>query len=324
MGNWEAEPLEACDLPGYKYPSDHFAHMAVFEERDVTPEVAITEEMYHLVKRDQVTPCYDQAVYEDSGKLVRMDYRFYFPECPEAADILAFLPNDPEVAEKRATVFETFKKYRPYRNMGEVEFNQRFNVDAFTAAKQADTVDYNMYCEKVTDQALRMNKHNQLRVDMEKEDAIYRTYTILKHFILCAGGKAKLADATPEELIKQASAKCSTCGGSGKKEDGEKCDTCAGNKKTPFGCTNGHQKLYKKFNKLPITLAEVKKNIKAAKEMWVTKFVRKTVLKGGIALGREEWADRNYALSESDAELASMPMKVLLGAFADVQGDLSM
>merc|ERR1711964_739264 len=168
--NWEAEPLEACNLPGYKYPSDHFAHMAVFEERDVTPEVALTEEMYHLVKRDQVTPCYDQAVYEDSGKLVRMDYRFYFPECPEAADILAFLSNDPEVAEKKATVFETFKKYRPYRNMGEVEFNQRFNVDVFTAAKQADTVDYNTYCEKVTDQALRMNKHNQLRVDMEKED----------------------------------------------------------------------------------------------------------------------------------------------------------
>merc|ERR1711964_673984 len=238
-----------------------------------------------------VTPCYDQAVYEDSGKLVRMDYRFYFPECPEAADILAFLPNDPEVAEKRATVYETFKKYRPYRNMGEVEFNQMFNVDAFTAAKQADTVDYNTYCEKVTDQALRMNKHNQLRVDMEKEDAIYRTYTILKHFILCAGGKATLDTATPEVLIQAA--------------------------KDKFNCTNGHKNLYKKFDKLPITLAEATENIKAAKEMWVTKFVRKTVNKGSFAPKRTEWTDSNYELSE--AELRSMPMEVLkhlLGAGA--------
>merc|ERR1711964_144480 len=80
--------------------------------------------------------------------------------------------------------------------------------------------------------------------------------------------------------------------------------------------------LYKKFNKLPITLAEATENFKAAKEMWVTKFVRKTARKKHFAPGREEWADRNYELSE--AELISMPAEVLLGAFADVQGDLPM
>merc|ERR1711964_68169 len=80
--NWEAEPLEACNLPGYKYPSDHFAHMAVFEERNgVTAAQALAEEMYHLVKRDQVTPSQDIAAV--SGKVVR--YKYCFPKRPEAA-----------------------------------------------------------------------------------------------------------------------------------------------------------------------------------------------------------------------------------------------
>merc|ERR1711964_898739 len=101
--NWEEEDLEACNLPGYKYPSDHFAHMALFEERDVHPAQALMEEMYHLVKRNHVTPAHNKEVRNDAGKLERTDYRFYFP------DVKAALA---EVSEQ--DIVETFYKYRSY------------------------------------------------------------------------------------------------------------------------------------------------------------------------------------------------------------------
>jgi hypothetical protein len=291
--NWEKEPLEACNLPGYKYPSDHFAHMAVFEERDVSPAHALVEEMYHLVKRNHVTPAHDQEVRDDAGKLVRMDYRFYFPKvdaAPEGVD--------------RAVILRTFQKYRSYfteatawDTMG-VSPGQALNADGVLYAQVAgaDAVDFAIYKDKATDQARRMNKHNQLRCDMEKQGAVYRTYAILKHSILCGGGRAiedggaTLASCTPKTLMVEV--------------------------KNKF---NGSKNpMYKKFNKLEITKAELIANLAAAKELWVRKFVRKTMMKGAFT-NRPEWEGRNYDMRTLSQDLAQIPTGVLLGAFADAQ-----
>merc|ERR1712000_567645 len=275
--NWEEEPLEACNLPGYKYPSDHFAHMAVFEEREVTPARALVEEMYHLAKRNHVAPAHDQVVRDDAGKLVRTDYRFYFPK----VDDLSRLQVD------RDALLATFRKYRSYftddatawDTMG-VNPEQALNVDGVLAqVTGADAVDFGM------------NKHNQLRCDMEHEGAVYRTYTILKHSMLCGGVGKTLASCTPASLILEAKNKFN-------------------------GSKNA---MYKKFNKLEITKAELVEHLAAAKELWVRKFVRKTMHKGAFTT-RPEWQGRNYDLRDLDRELRQpeMPTKVLQGAFADV------
>jgi hypothetical protein len=281
--NWEEEPLEACNLPGYKYPSDHFAHMAVFEEREVDAGLALAEEMYHLAKRDHVTPAHNQVVRDDAGKLVRTDYRFYFPK----VDDLSRLQVD------RDALLATFRKYRSYftdATAWDVSPEQALNVDGVLAqVTGADAVDFGMYKTKVTDQGRRMNKHNQLRCDMEHEGAVYRTYTILKHSMLCGGVDKTLASCTPATLMVEA--------------------------KNKF---NGSENpMYAKFKKLEITKAELVEHLAAAKELWVRKFVRKTMHKGAFTT-REEWQGRNYDLEALTEELQQMPMKVLQGAFADV------
>merc|ERR1711964_94321 len=301
--NWEEEDLEACNLPGYKYPSDHFAHMALFEEREVTPEQALLEEMYHLVKRNKVTPAHNKEVRNDAGQLERTDYRFYFP------DVKAPLANAGVTAEH---IVATFYKYRSYlrrsdendwANLKILPEDPAVNLDALAgelAAGFADfgtqfgAVNFDMYKTKVTVQAGIMNKHNQMRCDMEKEGAVYRTYTILKHLILCAGGKVTLEMCTPKLLLDGAKAK--------------------------FECANKHKKLYKKFDKLPVTEAEVVENLDAAKALWVRKFIRKAKRKKHFAADRAEWSGdnlRNYDLTGRELEM--MSQEALLGAFSDAQ-----
>jgi len=301
--NWEEEDLEACNLPGYKYPSDHFAHMALFEEREVTPEQALLEEMYHLVKRNKVTPAHNKEVRNDAGQLERTDYRFYFP------DVKAPLANAGVTAEH---IVATFYKYRSYlrrsdendwANLKILPEDPAVNLDALAGelaagfadfGTQFDAVNFDMYKTKVTVQAGIMNKHNQMRCDMEKEGAVYRTYTILKHLILCAGGKVTLEMCTPKLLLDGAKAK--------------------------FECANKHKKLYKKFDKLPITEAEVNENLDAAKALWVRKFIRKTKRKKHFAADRAEWSGenlRNYDLTGRELEM--MSQEALLGAFSDAQ-----
>merc|ERR1711964_406156 len=145
---------------------------------------------------------------------------------------------------------------------------------------------FDMYKTEVTKQAHGMNKHNQMRCDMEKEGAVYRTYTILKHYILCQGGKATLADCTPELLLEQTKAKFNPS-------------------------TEQQKQMYKKFDKLPITKAELDENLDAAKAMWVRKFVRKTKKKGHFAPKREEWQDKTYDLKTTVYKMEWPTLKTL-------------
>merc|ERR1711964_439387 len=90
--------------------------------------------------------------------------------------------------------------------------------------------------------------------------------------------------------------------------------------KAKFECANKHKKLYKKFDKLPITEAEVVENLDAAKALWVRKFIRKTKRKKHFAADRAEWSGenlRNYDLTGRELEM--MSQEALLGAFSDAQ-----
>jgi hypothetical protein len=302
--NWEDEPLEKCNLPGRKYPSDHFAHMAVFEERNVSHEEALVEEMYHLVKRNHVTPAHNQEIRDNAGKLERMDYRFYFPNK---------VSNPIPEGITNADILATFYKYRTYlrpeneplwetmEDQDDVVFSPEAIMPAdlghFNHVAGADRVDFGVYCREVKEQACRMNKHNQKRCDMEKEGAVYRTYTVLKHFILCEN-KANLVGVRDGRV----DLACTV-------------DTLMAAHKAKFG--KGKVKMYKKFDKLPITEAEMRENLDAAKALWVTKFVQKSKNKGHFAPKRAEWGlqHRNYELRHE--ELLTLPEPVLLGVFAD-------
>merc|ERR1711964_834185 len=60
------EQLEACNLPGLKYPSDHFAHMAVLEEVDL--------ELDHLGNPVGIAEDLEQAQFEEVYQLIKRDY----------------------------------------------------------------------------------------------------------------------------------------------------------------------------------------------------------------------------------------------------------
>merc|ERR1711964_786192 len=75
------EDLETCNLPGFKYPSDHFAHMATFQERDEelvggNKNIALLEEMFHLLMRENTVPSTDTIIRDAEGKQVRVDYTY--------------------------------------------------------------------------------------------------------------------------------------------------------------------------------------------------------------------------------------------------------
>merc|ERR1711964_762292 len=220
------EDLEKCNLPGWKYPSDHFAHMATFQERDDScfkckgtgekdseeacencdgtgkgsparnENIALLEEMFHLLMRENAVPSTDTIIRDAEGEQVRVDYTY---DC------------DSKLAHKEITrenMLAVFKKCRPFytelirgmiprcvecngtgKQWGYTGWspcaicdgsglpaaeNTLLNLKHFVA-DQGET-----YINCVKDQATRMNKHNKKRIIMEKEGEEYRTYTILK------------------------------------------------------------------------------------------------------------------------------------------------
>merc|ERR1711964_602347 len=66
---------------------------------------------------------------------------------------------------------------------------------------QADNRHFDTYCENVKRQAVAMNTHNSIRVKLEKDGEEYRTYIIMKHLMLCAGGKVHHSKITAGDLL---------------------------------------------------------------------------------------------------------------------------
>merc|ERR1712096_321485 len=65
--------------------------------------------------------------------------------------------------------------------------------------------------------------------------------------------------------------------------------------------------IYKKFDRLPITLAEVQEDIDSAREMWLRKVISKTIKNGnGKFTDRDEWAEMDTVqyLQVSEAHAA--------------------
>merc|ERR1712098_21949 len=79
--------------------------------------------------------------------------------------------------------------------------------------------------------------------------------------------------------------KCISCDGTKLDGQGAKCQAC---KETGTRNVPNRGLIYKKFQKLPITLTEVQDNIDEARVMWLGKVVFKT-LKNGKFTDRGEW-----------------------------------
>lgn len=135
-----------------------------------------------------------------------------------------------------------------------------------------------------------MNTHNEKRTTLEKQGAVYRTYTILKHMILCDPRKYSVA-LSAEDLFNNRTAfyKCISCDGTKLDGQGAKCQAC---KETGTRNVPNRGLIYKKFQKLPITLTEVQDNIDEARVMWLGKVIFKT-LKNGKFTNRAEWENED-------------------------------
>jgi len=51
---YPTEDIEFCNLPGFKYPSDHFAHMAIYEEQDLSEKDAFRQEAFALARMEEI------------------------------------------------------------------------------------------------------------------------------------------------------------------------------------------------------------------------------------------------------------------------------
>merc|ERR1712000_792463 len=51
---YPTEDIEFCNLPGYKYPSDHFAHMAIYEEQELSEKDAFRQEAFALARMESI------------------------------------------------------------------------------------------------------------------------------------------------------------------------------------------------------------------------------------------------------------------------------
>merc|ERR1711964_420803 len=230
------EPLEWCNLPGLKYPSDHFAHMAIFEECFVDKHEAMIDEMCHLLKREKIVPSEDREVQGS----IRVDYVY---KCGEE--------KVQEFTEEE--VIKTLKRCRPFyadliQENGE---NYKNIFDKFIEKSSQSAT----YVAKVKEQAKRMNVHNSLRNDQEREGAAYRTYAILKALNnISVALKGKIGFNTTE-------GKPLTIGNATAKDLREFVENFHFKDVAKCPVTK-----YKKFGKVPISEEELETHITAAKQ----------------------------------------------------------
>merc|ERR1711964_874651 len=194
------EDLETCNLPGWRYPSDHFAHMATFEERDDGDEAsALAEELFHLLIRENAIPSTNTIIRD------RVDYTYKTDK--------TCLPLAPEEIT-RENMVAVIKKCRPFYTdciprCGECNgtgtrwdtaeasgwsvkksSNQCAKCHGsglpaveilFKKLKKAYEADQGAtYIKCVKAQANKMNAHNKRRTPIEEDGEKYRTYTIIK------------------------------------------------------------------------------------------------------------------------------------------------
>merc|ERR1711964_102951 len=214
---YPTEDIEFCNLPGFKYPTDHFAHMAIYRETEPqTEKQAVREQALFLAKMQPIkllTTEELKAMREDKtqkrmkeiikqNKSITLDdaRKAMFENTPVQFDKvmatpMTVCPSDNVEQEefsirvnlrrKYDTDYESVPEYKNVHNMlayfeGELTQPEKEKLHYVRAKEEK-------YINLLIDQEIELRKHNPKRSAMEKFDLEYSSYVLMCNYLCCPG-----------------------------------------------------------------------------------------------------------------------------------------
>merc|ERR1711964_824978 len=220
---YPTEDLEFCNLPGYKYPSDHFAHMAIYEEQNgVSEKDAFRQEALFLAKMRMIKqlkfselttivenkkagPLLQKLVKSMKTPLKLIDARkVVFMDAPKQTDTIKTMPMTVSPSDTKSTLpftvsvnlrrtYEKTETYWKYLEAPEFEESSRSKSHEYSNME---------YCRLLAKQEVNLRKHNAKRNAMTQFDLQYSAYVLLCNY-LCSTGQKKLTDGKLDSLTKK-------------------------------------------------------------------------------------------------------------------------
>jgi len=259
--------LEECNLPGLKYPSDHFAHMAVFEELPTGQDLQQVqfEELYHLIKRDYITGG-QLPKWFGTSQMPVVEFSAVAKTLGEYRSVGTACKNNTlsEVEKQQCKCLECTYK---------TEEGQTSVMDGLQELYKADEPqNYERYEECVLRQMRQLDALDAQKQQMMKEHVFYRSYVLLKYAILNKVARLNSTSDTLMKFIKETFTEINGQIDATFKDDQMKAES----EKQRVG----KLKMYKKFGIFPITLEELEEHLTNARVLWLQKHLSKTKARG--------------------------------------------